>query len=224
MGRRAETLVLKLRDFEKLDPERNPTGWASPTHLMRELWQEFSSYMAKLVPESEQLLHHLFTSDDSKELNLLDGIKVGFGEDIYVPAPSGPTETDAMVRARRGQQFFRRSVLNAYGVRCCISGINVPQFLVASHIKPWKDSPDERLNPRNGLCLFSLHDAAFDHGLLTLDDDFRIVLSQYLKACFPHEAFEKSFLAYEGQSIALPSKFAPDPQFLEYHRSVVFKG
>jgi putative restriction endonuclease len=54
-------------------------------------------------------------------------------------------------------------------VRCCISGINVPRLLVASHIKPWSEFPEERLDPRNGLCLSSIHDAAFDAGLITLD-------------------------------------------------------
>jgi hypothetical protein len=45
--------------------------------------------------------------------------------------PAGPTEAVARVRVRRGQQFFRQSVLTAYGVRCCISGVNVPRLLTA---------------------------------------------------------------------------------------------
>lgn len=131
---------------------------------------------------------------------------------------------EQLVKVRRGQQFFRQTVLNAYGVRCCISGISVPRLLVASHIKPWCDFPDERLNPRNGLCLSSIHDAAFDAGLITVDDNRRVVLSDELKSYFPEEALEKNFTAYEGKEIRMPEKVAqPAGEFFEWHRSSVFR-
>src|SRR4029077_1641370 len=114
---------------------------------------------------------------------------------------SGPTEKTAMARVRRGQQFFRQTVINSYGVCCCISGINVPRLLVASHIKPWRDFPKERLNPRNGLCLSTLHDAAFDAGLITLDEKFRLVLHKRLRRYFPQNLLEQSFLQFEGKPI-----------------------
>jgi putative restriction endonuclease len=114
--------------------------------------------------------------------------------------------------------------LNAYGVRCCITGINVPRLLVASHIKPWRDFPNERLEPRNGLCLSSLHDAAFDAGLITLDEHLKLVLSKRLKDYFPQAALEQSFVEYEGTTIRKPNKIAePDPTMLQYHREIIFK-
>ena len=129
-----------------------------------------------------------------------------------------------MARVRRGQQFFRQTILNAYGVRCCVSGINVPRLLVASHIKPWGDFPKERLDPRNGLCLSRLHDAAFDDGLITLDKRLCLVLSKRLKSYFPQVALEQSFVPFEGNAIRLPEKIAmPDPTFLQYHRRSIFK-
>jgi putative restriction endonuclease len=126
---------------------------------------------------------------------------------------------------RRGQQFFRQTVLNSYGVRCCISGINVPRLLVASHIKPWRDFPDERLHPGNGLCLSSLHDAAFDAGLITLDEKLCLILNKRLRSYFPQALLEQNFLPFEGKSIRLPAKIAePDPDFLRHHREVIFKN
>src|SRR5207247_7464799 len=123
-------------------------------------------------------------------------------------APSGPTEYISTVKVRRGQQFFRQTVLNAYGVRCCISGINVPRLLVASHIKPWRDFPDERLEPSNGLCLSSLHDAAFDNGLITLDKNLCLVLGKRLKSNFLLPVLAQSFVPFEGKKIRLPKKIA----------------
>jgi len=155
----------------------------------------------------------------TKEVDLL-------GHDrVRLVAPTGPTEAAATVRVRRGQQFFRQAVLTAYGVRCCISGINVPPLLVASHIKPWGRFPAERLNPRNGLCLSALHDAAFDAGLITLDEGFRVVLSGKLRRYFPQPVLEQNFVPFEGRPIRLPEKLAePDAEFLRYHREAVFQG
>jgi predicted restriction endonuclease len=144
---------------------------------------------------------------------------------VRIVASSGPTETQATVKVRRGQQFFRQSILNAYDVRCCISGINVPRFLIASHIKPWRDFPNERLDPRNGLCLSSLHDAAFDAGLVTLDEKLKVVLSKRLKRFFPQPALEQNFVPFEGQPIRLPAQLAePSADFLRFHREVIFKN
>jgi len=114
-------------------------------------------------------------------------------------------------------------VLNSYGVRCCISGINVPRLLVASHIKPWRDFPKERLDPRNGLCLSSLHDAAFDAGLMTLDKKLRVLLSRRLKNFFPQPTLEQNFIPFEGEPIRLPEKLTePSAEFLSFHRRKIF--
>jgi len=165
------------------------------------------------------LLHDLFTHDEAKEVDFLARDKV------RLVAPSGPTETQATVKVRRGQQFFRQSVLTAYAVRCCISGINVPRLLVASHIKPWGKFPADRLNPRNGLCLSALHDAAFDAGLITLDEKLGVVLSKRLRSFFPEPALEQNFVLFAGQPIRLPEKLAePDGDFLCFHREEIFQS
>lgn len=62
--------------------------------------------------------------------------------------PAGPTEQLATVTVRRSQQFFRQMILNAFDSRCCVSGLRVRELLVASHIVPWSDFPNERLNPQ----------------------------------------------------------------------------
>lgn len=189
------------------------------------MWVEFQANLSDLGSESEQLLHDLFTRDDDREVDFLQRDKVQLEPTSNLSAPSGSTETTATTRVRRGQQFFRQTVVIAYGVRCCISGINVPRLLVASHIKPWRDFPKERLDPRNGLCLSSLHDAAFDSGLITLDEKLNVVLSKRLKSFFPQPALEQNFLPFEGKPIRLPEKLAePDAAFLLYHRKKVFKS
>jgi putative restriction endonuclease len=125
---------------------------------------------------------------------------------------------------RRGQQFFRQTILSSYGVRCCISEINVPCLLIASHIKPWRDFPKDRLNPQNGLCLSTLHDAAFDAGLITIDETFTVLISPKLKRYLPSAPLEQNFSRYEGTRIRLPEKVAePNPAFLRYHHKNIFQ-
>ena len=218
MGRTANSLAMKLCNFASLDPvlkDRGIKGLPAVSKQDREVWVEFHEKIGTVGEESEQLLHDLFTKDQSKELDFLGRDRVRLESARKIPI--GPTEAKASIKVRRGQQFFRQSVLNAYGIRCCISGINVRQLLIASHIKPWRDFPEQRLDPRNGLCLSALHDAAFDAGLITLDSKLRVVLSDELKRFFPQQALEQNFTSFEGKTIRLPEKLAePDLDFLTY--------
>jgi predicted restriction endonuclease len=127
-------------------------------------------------------------------------------------------------KARLGQRFFRQSVLASYNSCCCITGNPVPELLVASHILPWGKFPDQRLNPCNGLCLAQTQDAAFDKGLITLDEDYRLVISPYLQEFLPNDALMRNFLDYEGKQIVMPEKFPPDVGFMQMHREEVFQG
>jgi len=224
MGRSANSLAMKLCNFASLDPvqrARGIKGLQGASQQDRKMWAEFQSNLPVLGSESEQMLHDLFTVDNERELDFLGRDKVR----IERAPPIGPTEITTTVKARRGQQFFRQAILNAYGIRCCVSGINVPRLLVASHIKPWKEFPDERLNPKNGLCLSCLHDAAFDNGLISFDDKNKLVLSKLLRNYFPQPALEQNFAKYEGRAICLPEKLAePNPAFLRYHYEHIFKN
>ena len=225
MGRTTNSLAIKLSNFASLDPvhhARGVKGLEGVSQRDLQMWNEFRENPELFMPESEQLLHDLYTTDQKKEVDIVGA------EMIRVTTPSvpfvGPTETKAMVSVRRGQQFFRQAILAAYDISCCISGVNVSTLLVASHIRPWRSFPEERLNLRNGLCLSAIHDAAFDQGLLTLDDQFRVVLSRTLRESMGNREWRIFFGPYEGKKINLPNKLAePDPIALEYHRTHIFE-
>ena len=119
------------------------------------------------------------------------------------------------------QDFFRRAVLGSYRGRCCISGLSETQLRIASHIVPWSEDKANRLNPRNGLCLSALHDKAFDRGLITLSDDFAVIVSSVLMA--RNDAFSEQFFEpINGLIIELPERFLPDREFISRHRSSRF--
>ena len=225
MKRSPGSLAMKLSNFASLDPvqkARGIKGLSGASQQDREMWKEFHANIETLAPDSEQLLHDLFTQDEDSEVDFLEADRVRI-ERSRKP-PRGSTETIASVRVRRGQQFFRQTILNSYGVSCCISDIAIPRLLVASHIKPWRDFPAHRLDPRNGLCLSALHDAAFDCGLITIDAGFRVLLSKKLKTFLPSQVLEDNFTRFEGEFIRLPDKVAePNPVFLQYHRKKIFQ-
>ena len=63
-------------------------------------------------------------------------------------------------------------VLSNYDSKCAITGIDIPQLLYASHIIPWSQNENERLNPENGICLSALYDKAIDKGLIGLNNKY----------------------------------------------------
>lgn len=122
------------------------------------------------------------------------------------------------VNARVNQDFFRKMILRTYETRCCVTGLNIPQVLRASHIVAWSVDKQNRMNPANGLCLSATYDAAFDRHLISFDDDYCMILSPALKEYCDNQAFREYFKAYEGQQITLPKRFTPDQRFLQKHR------
>lgn len=130
-------------------------------------------------------------------------------------------------KRRKGQEYFRRMILANYGFRCALTGIDIPQLLLASHIIPWKDisHKNERLNPCNGICLSALYDKAFDKGLITISpDNYSIILSSSLREYESQEYYDRHFGCIDGRQIFTPNDFKPSKDFLAYHRDHVFKG
>ena len=124
---------------------------------------------------------------------------------------------------RVNQSVFRKLVLANYNSRCAITGIDIPELLVASHIIPWMTNEKERLNPTNGICLSMLWDKAFDKGLITISpDDYTIIFSERIRSCSNKDFYRKNFASIEGCKINLPSKYLPCQDFLEWHRKNIF--
>jgi putative restriction endonuclease len=91
------------------------------------------------------------------------------------------TLREQLTRARRGQGLFRRRVLDVEPV-CRVTGIDKPNLLIASHIKPWRacGTANERLDGFNGLMLAPHADFLFDRGLIGFEEDGRTLFSPHL--------------------------------------------
>jgi len=126
-------------------------------------------------------------------------------------APS-TTEVIAEVRKRRGQDIFRRRLIEFWQGRCAVTGFAVVPLLVASHIKPWAEASDaERLDVHNGLLLAPHIDALFDAHYLTFTDDGEAVVSPLLNAA------DRAAMGV----VSLPTVVGLKPghrQYLSWHR------
>lgn len=216
---------MKLCNLASLDPAlraRGIRGLKGASSLDRRVWEEFNDDLSEFVPRSEEAFRTLFEARPADEVDVIanQGIRV-----LRNREEEEPTEQMATVKTRRGQQFFRQMILSAFNSQCCVTGIPARELLVASHIMPWGEFPNERLSAENGLCLSRLHDAAFDQGFIAFDDDYRLVLSAQLKSHLPQMSLEQNFVAHAGISIRLPVD-APIPKvdFLSYHRHRIFRG
>jgi len=214
MGRTVNSVSMKLNNFASLDPiiyESGRKGLPNVSKKDREIWAWHVENPKKFQEKSQQLL------DEISEDDVLSS------DDIKTQNRTVKTERKSVVKIRIGQSIFRKMVLDNYSSKCCFSGLDLPTLLVASHIVPWADREDIRLNPRNGLCLSSIHDRAFDQGLWTLSDHGEIVISDALKKSDSGFVIEQ-FLEYEGQSLLLPKEHLPDNEFIQHHRKVIFKS
>ena len=132
----------------------------------------------------------------------------------------------SVTKRRKGQDYFRRMILTNYGSRCALTGIDIPQLLIASHIIPWEDKKhkQDRLNPSNGICLSALYDKAFDEGLITFSpSDYSVCLSPALCEHETREYFNQHFGIIIGKKLTLPTAFLPNREFLEYHYDCIFQ-
>lgn len=81
------------------------------------------------------------------------------------------TQRIQLSKARVGQGLFRKQVM-LLSSTCRVTGVGDPRLLIASHIKPWKESSnEERLNGNNGIMLSPHIDALFDAHLISFEDN-----------------------------------------------------
>lgn len=130
-------------------------------------------------------------------------------------------DVEVSTTARLGQSYFRKMVLANYGNRCCVSGLNVPQTLRASHIVGWAEDKRHRMDPENGLCLSATYDAAFDKHLISFDDNYCMIVSKEIKDYYTNCVAKEYFENYEGVQMLLPSRFLPSKKLLEKHRALM---
>ncbi len=223
LGRTPSSVARKLGNFGAFDPLLAQKGIVGLAHFSKadeQIWGEFYGRWDALVEECQKLFAERGES--------VPFVMEKEGESAprlptTLSLPTGPTVQARLVSTRLTQSFFRRAVLSSYRNACCLCGLDLPQMLVASHIKPWAVSEEARADPENGLCLCALHDKAYDRGLLSVTAAYQVVVSPAVRRS--KAAFTEVLLgAFDKQPIQMPSRFAPKAKYLQWHLEYVFQA
>ncbi|GCE17538.1 HNH endonuclease [Dictyobacter kobayashii] len=152
-------------------------------------------------------------------------VNYGLGDEL--------TEKLVEQRVRLTQHRFAMDVLSNCGRTCVFCGFE-PRglgerngLLRASHIKPWSVSASvERMDVRNGLAACPIHDAGFDQGYLTVDEEYTIRrASVLLQSMLSDTGVEHYFGSNVQPRLLLPSQARkPDIEYLRYHQDRIFRG
>lgn len=124
--------------------------------------------------------------------------------------------TTSKSKKRKGQGKFRDLLMQAYEGACAITGENCFEVLEAAHIQPYIN--EDSNNVTNGILLRCDLHSLFDEGLITIDKNYKVILSNQLIS----NGYEK----YQNTKIMLPKNKDnyPDSLAIEYHNKYIFRG
>jgi putative restriction endonuclease len=217
IGRTPGSIALKLVNLASLDPvivASGRSGMGNASALDKEIWQglqaNWDTVALEAAAEYDRLaiLHDVRPDDGSPDA-------LPPSEELMI-LEEGKSRS-AIVQVRVNQARFRRAVLSSYNATCCISGLQHEKLVIASHIVPWSEDTQNRLNPQNGLCLSALHDRAYDQGLITVMPDFTVRVSTKVKASQDDSFIVDSLLRFDRKPIRFPERLGPSPTFLAWH-------
>ena len=187
--------ILKDRNYEGL---KSKPEWGIDINQTNK--HELNQFLANKIIES------INEKEDKKIIEEIDNCEADINKE---------TEKQALVKIRMGHSKLRNRILN-HKTKCEICGIKNNKLLIISHIKPWSKSEDhEKLDESNILLLCSMHDALFDKGLISFDDNGKILISSEL------DENEQALVNVNEDSYI---KITSDRQieFLKYHRENIF--
>ena len=217
VGRTPSAMSMRLSNFASVDPyhqQRGIRGLTGGINQVQPIWDEFIHNKEELLFESERIFAELENQNiETKYADLLVGTENLKGESKV-----------REVKTRVNQNIFRDMVLANYVGKCAVTGIDIPEMLVASHIIPWSKNEQERLNPENGICLSALYDKAFDKGLIGISEKYHVLISNELRKHEKQEFYPTFFAPLSDLKLHLPQKYLPRKEFLQFHLDTIYKG
>ena len=230
LHRTPSSVALKIWNIAAYDDNRKARGRVGMKHgskLDSQVWQWYAEDPDAFMEQCLDLLRHALLQADANDFNPVPlasdrnfSLETATFLLIAERAPAGE-ERPTTTLQRVNQSYFRNSLLQNYHSTCCITGLQLPTLLIASHIKPWKAStPTEKTAASNGLLLNAFHDRAFDQGLISIDNDYCIMVNH--DKVKHSDINDKWLYDFEGSEISLPAISQPSHEFIEYHHKHVF--
>jgi putative restriction endonuclease len=157
---------------------------------------------------------------------ILDDIE---GQILHEDAAEYRKEIEKLIKQQNEEELFlrgslfKREIPKLYDNTCCISGMKVDATISVSmvdacHIVPFSESHDDTIT--NGIALCPNLHRAFDRGLIGIDNDYRVIVSN----AFREEESNYSIKTFEHRQIFLPKEkqYYPLTDNFKRHREKYF--
>ncbi len=209
---------------EKYSPISSKNGQANQSYLFQ-ISKPLALAIAELIDRQiVDLVNCDYINDDLIIPNTIDRYIEDWEDQIQLQLESSTdideTEKEVLIKSRRGQGKFR-SLLLIREPRCRVTGVNKPEHLIASHIKPWRSaSNEERLDPENGFMLTPTIDHLFDKGFIAFENDGSVILADVAD----RESMKKMGVVGVDTPNRLPALASGKKNYLEWHRESIFLG
>ena len=174
----------------------------------------------RYFPELKEKIDHLTIETEAAEYSesLIQGIEHPFS--VYGDIASIQVETPVR------NAGFRRAIMKIYEYTCAVCELNIraasgASITDAAHIIPFSVSYNDDI--RNGISLCKSHHWAFDTGLISLNDDYQVIVSPLMSEQGPTEGM---LTQLRNKRIWTPEddRYHPDKVVLEWHRMRVLRG
>jgi putative restriction endonuclease len=189
-------------------------------------------FLLLVQDESRNILKHcIIETYFSGKINYVTLINVYFKEveELLLNEPAVSYKKEILkldeeeVFIRKGA--FKKIVPRIYNQSCCVSGMRIissmeVQMVDACHIVPFSESHDDTIT--NGISLCPNLHRAFDRGLIAIDNNFRLMISDK----FSEGGVDYCITQYANKKLMLPveEKYYPAVSNLEWHRQNIFKN
>lgn len=213
--------MTRLRPYlpSKYSPLR-PNGHGQQSIYLTEVSALLATQILDLIGTEARAIAHAWNAASSNFTELYTG-QVAWEEhqveSVLTDSTIKVTDRQAIVMARRGQGLFRSRVAQIEK-RCRLTGVSNPEYLRASHTKPWRDATnEERLDGENGFLLTPDADLLFDRGFISFSNSGNVLVSPVA---------DRNAMAQMGITLSAHEtvgRFSVrQSQYLEFHRDKVF--
>lgn len=176
--------------------------------LIDTYFADFKADIESLITKGQQI--------DAYRQALLRQVKQTFSS----LQPLAPTEVENPIRTAG----FRQAIMRIYDYTCAVCQLYVltldgESITEAAHIIPFKVSGNNDV--RNGISLCQLHHWSFDRGLISVDRNYKVIVSSLMLERGPTEYLLTTLC---DKSILLPehNEFYPAQEALAWHREKIF--
>jgi len=125
---------------------------------------------------------------------------------------------ETVTSARAIDPEFRATVLSRYDTTCPVSGVDHPGLLDVAHVLSWSNYPNYRADLSNALPFSKTHHAAFDRGLFTIDQEYRLRVNSSFET--QSDLLKQTIIDRDGEPIPLVDQYIDQDHLRRYNSTL----